>query len=134
MPDTTPIANETAKILVQKRARRCRCSRPVAIQRTSNVAMKADSPMVKLGKMMWNITVKANWRRANRTGSRSIGHSPAGWRRESNRGGCIFLHVGAGRQQCKRRSRDPCQRFVIAGGGQMLDVGKRAVRLRLPCG
>ena len=28
---------------------------PVTIQRTSSVAMKADSPMVKLGKMMWNV-------------------------------------------------------------------------------
>ena len=46
------MANETAKILVQKRARRCRCSRPVHIQRTSSVAMNADSPIVKLGKMM----------------------------------------------------------------------------------
>jgi hypothetical protein len=25
-PDTTPIANDTAKILVQNRASRCRCS------------------------------------------------------------------------------------------------------------
>src|SRR5215475_5068936 len=82
MPDTTPMPNETAKILVQKRARRWRCSRPVAIQRKSSVAIKADSPMVKLGKMMWNVTVKANCSRASRTGSRagleSIGHSPAG--------------------------------------------------------
>jgi hypothetical protein len=45
------------------------------IQRSSNVAMNADSPMVKLGKMMWNVTVKANWSRASKTGSRSIGHS-----------------------------------------------------------
>ena len=52
MPETTPIANDTAKILVQKRARRCRCSRPVSRQRTSSVAMNAASPMVKLGKMM----------------------------------------------------------------------------------
>src|ERR1700704_5993140 len=74
IPDTTPMANETAKILVQNRARRWRCSRPVAIQRTSKVAMKAESPMVKLGKMMWKVIVKANWRRASRTGSRSIGH------------------------------------------------------------
>src|SRR5262245_57094832 len=72
------MAKDTAKILVQNRARRCRCSRPVAIQRTSSVAMKADVPMVKLGKMMWNITVKANWKRASRTGSKSIGHSPTG--------------------------------------------------------
>src|SRR3977135_485100 len=71
------MANETAKILVQNRARRWRCSRPVAIQRTSKVAMKAESPMVKLGKMMWKVIVKANWRRASRTGSRSIGHPPA---------------------------------------------------------
>jgi hypothetical protein len=47
--------------------------------------MKADSPMVKLGKMMWNVTVKANWRRASRTGSKSIGHAPI--EREANRGG-----------------------------------------------
>jgi hypothetical protein len=33
--------------------------------------------MVKLGKMMWKLTVKANWRRASRTGSRSIGQFPA---------------------------------------------------------
>jgi hypothetical protein len=31
--------------------------------------------MVKLGKMMWNVTVKANCSRASRTGSRSIAHS-----------------------------------------------------------
>jgi hypothetical protein len=47
--------------------------------------MNADSPMVKLGKMMWKMIVKANWRRASRTGSRaelaSIGHPPAGERR-----------------------------------------------------
>src|SRR5882757_9627311 len=81
MPDTTPMAKDTAKILVQKRARRCRCSRPVTVHRTSSVAMNADSPMVKLGKMMWNVTVKANCSRASRTGSRaeleSIGHSRA---------------------------------------------------------
>jgi hypothetical protein len=85
MPETTPMPNETAKILVQNRARRWRCSPPVTIQRTSSVAMKADSPMVKLGKMMWNVTVKANWRRASRTGSKSIGHAPI--EREANRGG-----------------------------------------------
>ena len=58
MPETTPMANDTAKILVQKRARRWRCSRPVNRQRTSSVAMKAASPMVKLGKMMWKVIVK----------------------------------------------------------------------------
>ena len=46
------MANETAKILVQNRASRCRWSWPVRIQRTSRVAMKAAVPMVKLGKMM----------------------------------------------------------------------------------
>ena len=77
MPDTTPMAKETAKILVQNRASRCRCSRPVIIQRSSSVAMNADSPIVKLGKMMWNVIVKANCSRARRTGSKSIGHSPS---------------------------------------------------------
>jgi hypothetical protein len=48
--------------------------------------------MVKLGKMMWNVMVKANWSRANRTGSNSIGHSPEG-ERESNRGDGMIAHV-----------------------------------------
>jgi hypothetical protein len=38
----------------------------------SSVAIYADSPMVKLGKMMWNEIVKANCSRASRTGSKSI--------------------------------------------------------------
>ena len=66
------MANDTAKILVQKRASRCRWSRPVMRQRTSSVAMNAASPMVKLGKMMWKEIVKANWMRASRTASRSM--------------------------------------------------------------
>ena len=65
-PQTTPIAKDTAKILVQNRASRCRCSSPLHIQRTNSVAMKAESPMVKLGKMMWNAIVKANCSLARR--------------------------------------------------------------------
>src|SRR5262252_1674169 len=117
MPDTTPMANETAKILVQKRARRCRCSRPVAIQRTSSVAMNADSPMVKLGKMMWNMTVKANCSRASRTGSRagleSIGHSPGSPRR------ALMAQIGCARQMTPsipNCSHSQCH--VLRGRGQ----------------
>jgi len=33
---------------------------------TSNVAMKAESPMENAGKMMWKLMVKANCRRASR--------------------------------------------------------------------
>ncbi len=34
--------------------------------------MKAASPIVKLGKMMWNEIVKANWMRASSTASMSM--------------------------------------------------------------
>ncbi len=76
MPDTTPMAKETAKILVQKRARRWNTSLPVFSQISSSVAMKADRPMVKAGKMTWKETVKANCMRARVTGSKSMASAP----------------------------------------------------------
>src|ERR1700716_2776708 len=39
---------------------------------THSVAIYADSPIVKVGKMMWKMMVKANCSRAMRTGSRSM--------------------------------------------------------------
>ena len=66
------MAKETAKILVQKRARLRSRSSPVIAKRTSKVAMKAESPMVKAGKMMWNEIVKANCSRASSEASRCI--------------------------------------------------------------
>ena len=38
IPETTPIAKATAKILVQKRASRAKCSLPVRSHRISSVA------------------------------------------------------------------------------------------------
>jgi hypothetical protein len=38
MPDTTPMAKETAKILVQKNASRWKRSSPVAVHITASVA------------------------------------------------------------------------------------------------
>ena len=38
MPDTTPMAKATAKILVQKRASRAKCSLPVFSHSTTSVA------------------------------------------------------------------------------------------------
>src|ERR1700756_1222582 len=77
-PETTPMANDTAKILVQNRASRCRCSWPVTFQRTSRVAMKAAVPMVKLGKIMWNVMVNANCRRASSSGSSCMARDSRG--------------------------------------------------------
>src|SRR3979490_201193 len=105
MPETTPMPNETAKILVQNRASRGGGWPRGPIQRTSSCAMKADSPMVKLGKMMWNVTVKANWRRASRTGSKSIGHAPT---IRENRGG---LHDRSDARHRQDHRRDCCRIF-----------------------
>src|SRR5450755_1529027 len=41
-------------------------------KRMSKVAMKAESPIVKAGKMMWKEMVKANCRRARSEASRCI--------------------------------------------------------------
>ena len=119
------MANETANTLVQKRASRSRWSCPVARQRTSSVAMKAASPIVKLGKMMWNEIVNANWMRASRRASNSMGPPP--WLVE-------------GRAFC-RRSRDPSSdasaRIVIVHGKrkERLAVGALFGReLRQRCG
>ncbi len=42
----------------------------------SSVAIQADSPMVKAGKMMWKAMVNANWIRASITASKSIACLP----------------------------------------------------------
>jgi TRAP transporter TAXI family solute receptor len=78
IPDTTPIANATAKILVQKRASRAKCSRPVRSHRISSVAMNAASPMVKPGKTMWKLIVNANCSRASSRASKSGIRPPRG--------------------------------------------------------
>ena len=103
MPETTPMANETAKIFVQKRASRCRCSRPVMRQRTSSVAMKAASPIVKLGKMMWNVIVNANWMRAKQDGI------------EFHGAGFVFLVCDC-RAHCGAVRRPRRERRAAAGG------------------
>ena len=43
--------------------------------------MKAASPIVKLGKMMWNEIVNANWMRASRRASNSMGAAALACRR-----------------------------------------------------
>ncbi len=54
-------------------------ARPVRRHMTSSVAMYADSPMVKIGKMMWKAMVKPNWRRDRKTVPRSIRSSKPPW-------------------------------------------------------
>jgi hypothetical protein len=63
------MAKATAKIRVQKRARRWKWSLPVRRHKTSSVAINADRPMLKAGKMMWKLIVKANCSRERSRGS-----------------------------------------------------------------
>ena len=65
MPETTPMAKATAKILVQNRASVWKWGWPVRRQSTRSVAINAETPMLKAGKMMWKLMVKANCRRAS---------------------------------------------------------------------
>jgi hypothetical protein len=67
IPETTPIANDTAKILVQKRASAVivLVARPQPHhQQRRDIGRQPDR---EAGKMMWKATVKANWIRASRT-------------------------------------------------------------------
>ena len=52
MPETTPIPNETAKILSQRSKTRRYTGSPVAMNMLSIVASQAANPMVNAGKMM----------------------------------------------------------------------------------
>src|SRR5918999_4952120 len=72
IPDTTPMPNETAKILVQKRDKLPWSELPVANHSASSTTIQAARPMVKAGNRMWKETLKANWSRASMTGSRSM--------------------------------------------------------------
>jgi hypothetical protein len=72
IPLTTPIANDSAKILSQKSNTRRYTGLPVARCTPSIVASQLASPMVKAGKIMWKLTTNANCSRDRKTGSRSI--------------------------------------------------------------
>ena len=63
--------------------------------------MKAANPIVKLGKMMWNVIVNANWMRASSSASNVHG-TAARWIVERRRALC-------------RRSRDPSSDARAAG-------------------
>ena len=68
MPVTTPMPNDTAKIL-QPEIEDAPVQRvPVASRAPSIVASQAASPMVKAGKMMWKLIENANWIRDKSSG------------------------------------------------------------------
>ena len=52
MPDTTPMAKDTAKMRVKNREMRNQCSAPVKKNRPSSTAMKEARPTVKAGSRM----------------------------------------------------------------------------------
>src|SRR5262249_40994752 len=75
MPETTPIPNETAKILVQNPEMRNQISRPVRKYSPSSTAMEDASPTVKAGSRMCQAITQAHCRRDNRTGSSVMGQA-----------------------------------------------------------
>jgi hypothetical protein len=71
MPETTPMPNDTAKILVQNRDSSPWRSLP-ASHAASSTTSHAASPIVNAGNRMWNAMLNANCTRARSTGSRSM--------------------------------------------------------------
>src|SRR5688572_2339420 len=61
MPDTTPMPNDTANILVQKKNRSRHSVSRVRSQRHSTKASQLARPIVKAGNRMWNEITKPNW-------------------------------------------------------------------------
>src|SRR6266542_2026839 len=72
MPDTTPIANDTAKSLSQKRNSCSYSARPVMSHSASSTASQLASPIVNAGNRMWNDITNANCRRDSSSGSKSM--------------------------------------------------------------
>src|SRR6516165_1118298 len=103
IPDTTPMPNDTAKILIQKFEMRRYTGRRVTRCRPSSTAMYEASPIVNAGSRKWNATTNANCSRDRTSASRltprlvcqASGDNP--WRRGSL---VLFLHV------CPRRRSD----------------------------
>ena len=106
--------------------------------------MKAASPIVKLGKMMWNEIVNANWMRASRRASNSMGAAALACRRarilppfarsveRRERAHCHSSRKtkrAIGRQgysvaSCASGARPEAHHAVGAGRRQMLPVGR----------
>ena len=76
MPDTTPIPNEIANILIQKLERRKYMLRFVKKLIPSNTAIKEANPMVNAGSKIWKAITQANCKRDKKRGSRFIINFP----------------------------------------------------------
>src|SRR6266853_3424994 len=74
MPDTTPMPNDTAKILIQKFEILRKTALPVARCSPSSTAIYEASPIVKAGSRKWNTTTKANCKRERTSASRFMDH------------------------------------------------------------
>ena len=73
MPDTTPMANDSAKILTQSRYATLSHASPVRSMRTRRYTSTQARAMVMLGNRIWKAMFSPNWARARRSGSANMG-------------------------------------------------------------